>query len=120
MSPRVGASLLETLVVVAIIGVMVALMFPALQSARLRAVEIECKNNLHQIKLAVAQYFDTYKRLPGPSSPGFVGGWTIDVLPFIEQKNLRDRVTPGLPISSHGFSFEAAQHTALPNSQCRR
>lgn len=101
MTPnRAGASIVETLVVIAILGVLLALLFPALQSAHRRALEAECKNNLHQVNLAITQFAETHKRLPGPGSKGLVGGWTINVLPFLEQKNLRDRVTPGQPIQA--------------------
>ena len=99
MATRNGASLIETLVVLAIIGVLLGMLFPALQSSRQRALEIECKNNLHQLDLAVAQFAETQKRLPGPGANGFVGGWSIDILPFLEQINLQARVTPGSPIA---------------------
>src|SRR5205085_11890811 len=56
--------------------------------------------NLHQINLAIADYAETFKRLPGPGSNGRVGGWTIDVLPFLDQRNLWDHITPGIPIPS--------------------
>ncbi len=100
MSARKGVTLLETLVVFAIIGLLLALLFPAIQSVRRQALEMGCKNNLHQLNLAVAEFYKAYKRLPGPGTNGMVGGWTIDVLPFLEQKNLWDRVTPGNPIST--------------------
>jgi hypothetical protein len=35
-----------------------------------------------------------------PGNSGVVGGWTIEVLPFLDQKNLRDRITPGVPIAA--------------------
>jgi type II secretory pathway pseudopilin PulG len=100
MSKRQGASLLETLVVIAIIAVLLGLLLPAVSAARQRALETVCKNNLRQINLAVAQLVETQKRLPAPGSSGVVGGWTIDVLPFLDQKNLRDRITPGGPIAA--------------------
>src|SRR5262245_9354242 len=98
MPIRKGASLIETLVVIAIIGNLLALMLPAVQSARRRALETACKNNLHQINLGIAHYAEAHNRLPGPGVSGFVSGWTIDVLPFLDQKNLRDSITPGIPI----------------------
>jgi prepilin-type N-terminal cleavage/methylation domain-containing protein len=100
MSARTGVSLVETLVALAIVGVLASLLFPAVQSARTRALETECKNNLRQLNLAVADFAESNKRLPGPGSPGLIGGWAIDVLPFLEQQNLRDRVSPGGPIVS--------------------
>src|SRR5262245_6763045 len=100
MPIRRGVSLIETLVVLAIVGILLAMMFPAVQSARRRALETECKNHLRQINLAVANYVETHKHLPGPAVSGRVGGWTIDVLPFLEQKDLWDRVTPDMPIQA--------------------
>jgi type II secretory pathway pseudopilin PulG len=100
MSIRAGASLIETLVVIAIIGTLLALLFPAVQQARRRALEVECKNNLNQINLAIADFAETHKRLPGPGRPDLVGGWTVEVLPFLEQKNLADRIAPGTLITS--------------------
>jgi type II secretory pathway pseudopilin PulG len=99
MSNRRAASLIETLVVITIIGLLIGLLLPAVSAARLRAMETVCKNNLRQINIAVAQLVETRKLLPAPGSSGVVGGWTIDVLPFIDQKNLRDSITPGGPIS---------------------
>jgi type II secretory pathway pseudopilin PulG len=100
LSTRRAASLIETLVVMAIIGTLVALLLPAVQAARRRALEVGCKNDLRQINLAVAQYAETHNRLPGPGTGGLVGGWIIDVLPFLDQKNWRDRITPGIPIAT--------------------
>jgi len=98
MSNRRAVSVIELLVVIAIIAVLIGMLLPAVGAARRRAMETVCKNNLRQINLAVAQLVETQKRLPAPGNSGVVGGWTIEVLPFLDQKNLRDRVTPGGPI----------------------
>ena len=98
MSNRRAVSVIELLVVIAIIAVLIGMLLPAVGAARRRAMETVCKNNLGQINLAVAQLVETEKRLPAPGNSGVVGGWTIEVLPFLDQKNLRDRVTPGEPI----------------------
>jgi type II secretory pathway pseudopilin PulG len=100
MSNRRAVSVIELLVVIAIIAVLLGLLLPAVGAAQRRAMETVCKNNLGQINLAVAQFVETQKRLPAPGNSGVVGGWTIEVLPFLDQKNLRDRVTPGGPISA--------------------
>ena len=98
MSNRRAVSVIELLVVIAILAVLIGMLLPAVGAARRRAMETVCKNNLGQINLAVAQLVETQKRLPDPGNSGVVGGWTIEVLPFLDQKNLRDRVTPGEPI----------------------
>ena len=98
MRSRNGVSLIETLVVIAIIGVMLGLLLPAVQSARMRALEIVCRNNVKQINLAMAQLVEAQRYVPAPPRRGLVGGWTIEVLPYLEQQNLRDRILPGTPI----------------------
>ena len=70
MSNRRGASLIETLIAIAIIAVLLGLLLPAFSAARQRATEMVCKKNLKQINLAVAQVVELQKRLPPPGSPG--------------------------------------------------
>lgn len=100
MSRRPAKSLIELLVVLAIFAALVALGLPAVQSSRRRAVALQCQNNLNQLGLGVADYAATHKRLPGPGEPGKVGGWTTDILPFVEQKNLADRALKGSPLAA--------------------
>jgi type II secretory pathway pseudopilin PulG len=97
---RHAISLIETLVVLAIIGVMLGLLLPAVQSARMRALEIVCRNNVKQINLAMAQLWEAQHRLPATPPRGMVGGWTIDVLPYLDQQNLRDQIPPGTSITA--------------------
>jgi prepilin-type N-terminal cleavage/methylation domain-containing protein/prepilin-type processing-associated H-X9-DG protein len=54
-------TLVELLVVIAIIGVLVALLLPAIQSARGAARSASCRSNLHQIGMAVLQYYEATK-----------------------------------------------------------
>jgi len=75
-------------------------LLPVVQTTRMRALEIVCKNNLRQINLAVASYYEAQRKLPPPATPGLVSGWTIEVLPFLEQRNLRDQIPPGTPIAA--------------------
>ena len=61
---RRGFTLIELLVVIAIIAVLVAILLPAVQQAREAARRTQCKNNLKQFGLAIANYEETYQVFP--------------------------------------------------------
>ncbi len=69
---KIGFTLIELLVVIAIIGVLAGLLMPALQASRERARQTDCKNNLHQLSLALIMYKDDFKDLPN---------WLSDLYP---------------------------------------
>lgn len=90
---RPGFTLIELLVVIGIIGVLVSLLLPAVQAAREAARRTQCKNNLHQIGIAVHNFHDVHRHFPVSfmvdySSPA--GEWSVQarLLPFLEQGNL--------------------------------
>jgi prepilin-type processing-associated H-X9-DG protein len=76
-------------VVIAIIGVLVALLLPAVQSAREASRRSQCQNNLKQTALAMFNYEDTFKTLPGGVGRFGCcwGTWQVRVLPYMEQQN---------------------------------
>jgi len=99
VSDRRALTLVEVLVVFAILACLIGLLLPAVQASREKARETVCRNNLHQLNLAVAHYAEAHKRLPAPNPSGLVGGWTIEILPFLEETNLRDEIQSGIAIS---------------------
>jgi prepilin-type N-terminal cleavage/methylation domain-containing protein/prepilin-type processing-associated H-X9-DG protein len=96
---RHAFTLVELLVVITIIGILIALLLPAVQSAREAARQMQCSNNLRQIGLGLHMYEHSHKQLPAgwsaynaakqPSALGEPGwGWAACILPFIEQGNM--------------------------------
>jgi type II secretory pathway pseudopilin PulG len=97
------------LVVIAIIGVLIGLLLPAVQSAREAARRIDCSNKMKQLGLAMHNYHDTHLTFPysvtfdandttNPTvgAAGVAGAtahtWAEFVLPFLEQNALYDKI----------------------------
>lgn len=103
LSRRGGLTLVELLAVGAIIGLMVALLLPAVQAVREASRRTVCAGNLRQLALGFLAHEQAHKSLPsggwgaawtgdpdrgfGPRQPG---GWGFSLLPFVEQTALRD------------------------------
>jgi prepilin-type N-terminal cleavage/methylation domain-containing protein len=91
MSRRLGFTLVELLVVVAIIGVLIALLLPAVQAARESARQTQCRNHLKQFGLASILYQDTHREYANHVERStFVGSWIVAVMPYLEQGSLHD------------------------------
>ena len=86
MRSRRAFTLVELLVVVAIIGVLVALLLPAVQAARATARRMQCANNLRQIGLGLHQYFDVHKgEFPAMSHEvDRAESWIVTLAPHME------------------------------------
>ncbi|QDV32345.1 DUF1559 domain-containing protein [Tautonia plasticadhaerens] len=86
----VGFTIIELLVVVAIVGVLVALLLPAVQGAREAARRVQCTNNLKQIALAMHHYHDVHRCFPPGKKGCCWGTWLVYVLPHLERPALYD------------------------------
>ncbi|QJW94733.1 DUF1559 family PulG-like putative transporter [Frigoriglobus tundricola] len=102
---RRATTLVELLVVVAIVALLIGLLLPAVQKVREAAARLKCANNLKQIGLAALAHHEQYDRFPTGgttwSAPptyyygvpafgaGQNAGWGFQLLPFIDQGNLQ-------------------------------
>jgi prepilin-type N-terminal cleavage/methylation domain-containing protein len=119
-----GFSLVELLAVIAIIGMLIALLLPAVQSARESARRMQCSNNLKQLGLALHNYAQSFRVFP----PGCIsaettrynpwtdarqaGGaglhgtsWMLQVLPYLEQSQIH---------ANWNFTTNVAGNASLP------
>jgi hypothetical protein len=89
---RGAASLLELIIVLFIIGVMCAMLLPALQAARSKADSVACQNNVRQVGMALSRAIDVKDRFPPPNQ------WTIECLKWMEERPLADYIANyGIP-----------------------
>ena len=93
-----GFTLVELLVVITIIGILIALLLPAVQAAREAARRMQCSNNLKQLGLAIHNYHAASQVLPsGVAYDNDTGkGWVVSILPHLEQQALYDQFKPGM------------------------
>src|SRR5262245_10887863 len=95
MNARRGFTLVELLVVIAIIGTLIALLLPAIQSARAASRRAKCASNMRQVGLALRQYCDVHKGF-WPQSTGsqdmeadavsglYTKAWIYTIAPYVE------------------------------------
>jgi prepilin-type N-terminal cleavage/methylation domain-containing protein/prepilin-type processing-associated H-X9-DG protein len=98
-------TLVELLVVITIIGILIALLLPAVQAAREAARRIQCSNNFKQVGLALHGYhaakecfppgiFDPRATNAKPNTPRY-WGWSVYILPYLEQEGVYEMVDFG-------------------------
>ena len=107
ITPRYGVrsafTLVELLVVIVIIGILIAMLLPAVQSVRESARQADCTNHMRQVGLAIQMYDSNHRVLPPAAS-----GWTSPpatspprhsvlsyILPYLELSNISENVDYG-------------------------
>lgn len=139
-----GFTLIELLVVIAIIAILIALLLPAVQQAREAARRSQCRSNLKQVALAMANYEGTFRQFPPggifrmagglPNPPGnnqrperqeWCPGLIPMLLPYLDQAPIYNRFVFGNGLGQE-FNLNAqqiadqrsAQQTRLPALIC--
>jgi prepilin-type processing-associated H-X9-DG protein len=115
--------------VIAIIGVLIALLLPAVQAAREAARRTQCVNKAKQISLGMHNYHDANLNLPysdgGPAADGGRANngwnWTVRLLPFIESGAIYDSIDWAQPPYNRPSAWSATNHDQMmndPSVQC--
>jgi prepilin-type N-terminal cleavage/methylation domain-containing protein/prepilin-type processing-associated H-X9-DG protein len=99
---RIAFTLVEVLIVIAIIGLLVQLMLPAIQASRERARKLTCQNHLKQLAIAAHSHLDAHGYYPSGGWSGAYladphrgygrnqpGSWLYSILDYLEESNLR-------------------------------
>lgn len=87
-----GFTLVELLVVIAVIGILVSMLLPAVGMVREAARRTHCLNNLKQIGLATHSYEASKHRFPPSRAADEFLTWPVYVMPYLEMNNLHDRL----------------------------
>ncbi len=123
-SKKTAFTLVELLVVITIIGILIALLLPAVQAAREAARAMQCRNNMRQLGLAAMNYVSAFEMYPPSSSPYNVRGsssavsWIVRVLPHLEQQSLYDQFAPAFR-SSLRAGVSSTYSSGILDPACR-
>lgn len=88
---RTAFTLVELLVTIAIIGVLTAMLLPAVQTVREAARRTQCLNNLKQIGLATHHYESAIAQIPPARPADRFLTWPVLLMSYMEQENLASR-----------------------------
>ncbi len=129
-SMRRAFTLIEILIVVAVVAILISLLMPAIQSSRESARLLQCKRNLAQIALGCSQHMSSQQYLPNPGGwyehtgdpdqglgAAQRGGWLYSVLPFIDMNELYS-MGMGLPTADKNAARNERIRTIVPNYVC--
>ncbi len=116
---RSGFTLIELLVSISIIAVLMSLILPAVNSAREAARRTECANNLRNVGVAMTGWAASRDRYPlaaywyrppggGAAQPNH--NWVVELLPWIDRKDLADRWDKNKRLSDPANAALAALH----------
>lgn len=119
-----GFTLVELLVVIAVIGVLIALLIPAVQAARESARRTTCQNNLKQVGLAIAGYETSHRKFPPgkrwsarrTDPAAFDYAWSSIILAYLEESALSAQLNFRHPLTAPA-NYEAAS-SIVPSYLC--
>ncbi|MGL4422049.1 MAG: DUF1559 domain-containing protein [Gemmataceae bacterium] len=89
LQTRPAVTMVECLVVIALVGLLVGLMLPAIQSVRLASAQSACANQLRQMSLALHSYHTSHSRFPSAIEPDRTSkmpyaSWQLRLTPYLD------------------------------------
>jgi prepilin-type N-terminal cleavage/methylation domain-containing protein/prepilin-type processing-associated H-X9-DG protein len=121
---RPGFSLIELMVVMAILGLMMALLLPAVQRVRETARRTQCLNQMRQLGMALVDFEGRQQRFPAlgywsASGPEVYHSWVVEILPGLDQSALHAQWNFDEPNDDSANSKNGVlSHTPLPILVC--
>jgi prepilin-type N-terminal cleavage/methylation domain-containing protein len=129
MGKRRGLTLVEVLVVIAIISLLLGLLLPAVEMAREASRRSSCANQLRQLAIGVKLHVDAHQTFPTGGWRGYLGdpdagygvkqpgGWIYNVLAYIDQSELR-KLGGGLKLASREDAMRKLMESPIQLLYC--
>ena len=117
-----GFTLMELLITMGVIGLLIAILLPAVQAAREAARRADCRNRIRQLGLALHAYHSAHGMFPLNYGTGEFddasrgASWLAQILPHLEQRPLYDSIRFGKPLADPA-NLSAAR-TPVPALHC--
>jgi prepilin-type processing-associated H-X9-DG protein/prepilin-type N-terminal cleavage/methylation domain-containing protein len=115
---RKAFTLIEILVVIFIVGLLIALVLPAVQYARENARRMVCVNNLKQFGIGLNQYVLDYNRFPPGVSGNTQFSFHVMLMPYMEQKNAYDQINFNNISIIESFANSTVGRSKISTLQC--
>ncbi len=110
---KAGMTLIELLAVIGIVSILTAMLLPAVLQSRAAARSMTCKNNLHQIGLALHHFYDTHGYLPNRRPL-----W--DIMPFMEMQDLQTELARNVRSTASGPALFVCPSDPMATIERRR
>jgi prepilin-type processing-associated H-X9-DG protein len=114
---RAAFTIIELVVVIGILGILVALLLPAVQSARGASRRMQCMNNLRNVGIALIADAESQQHFTASGYFGIHSGiyhnWVVAILPWLDQREIHNRWNFKVPYTAPANFALANTHLAV-------